>query len=244
MYVLEHVSWWVPKASEQWTWQLQLSGTVDTSVDVDMYNVNLFDTSVETIETLKDDGRIVVCYFSAGTYESWIYDWADHFSFLTVGEMYNGYERPFGGYVASGLEERWLDIREFDLLEGIMRGRFELAIEKGCDAVEAGNVDGYSKPTETLLELTYDDQLTYNRWLARMAHEYGLSIGLKNDLEQLEDLVDYFDWAVNERCIEYGECGGYANTFLLRDKAVFGSHIVVNPVYFVWKRTKWECHGY
>ena len=34
----------------------------------------------------------------------------------------------------------------------------------------------------------------------------GLMIGLKNDLDQIEALVDSFDFAVNEECYEYEEC--------------------------------------
>ena len=55
--------------------------------------------------------------------------------------------------------------------------------------------------------LTYADQLRYNRRLAAAAHRLGLSIGLKNDLDQVDDLVAHFDFAVVEQCFEYRECG-------------------------------------
>ena len=42
--------------------------------------------------------------------------------------------------------------------------------------------------------------------LADLAHERGLSIGLKNDLDQVADLVDHFDFAINEECCQYEEC--------------------------------------
>jgi len=29
---------------------------------------------------------------------------------------------------------------------------------------------------------------------------------LKNDLDQVEDLLDYYDFSVNEQCFEYDEC--------------------------------------
>jgi hypothetical protein len=47
-----------------------------------------------------------------------------------------------------------------------------------------------------------------------------LSVGLKNDLDQLEDLVDWFDWALNEECASFNECGRLT-TFTDADKAVF-----------------------
>ena len=37
--------------------------------------------------------------------------------------------------------------------------------------------------------------------LAELAHERSLTIGLKNDLDQIDDLVDDFDFAVNESCV-------------------------------------------
>jgi hypothetical protein len=40
----------------------------------------------------------------------------------------------------------------------------------------------------------------------RAAHARGLSVGLKNDLEQVKALVADFDWALNERCFRYNEC--------------------------------------
>ncbi|NWF65308.1 MAG: endo alpha-1,4 polygalactosaminidase [Chloroflexi bacterium] len=35
---------------------------------------------------------------------------------------------------------------------------------------------------------------------------HGLSIGLKNDLHQIKDLLPYFDWIVNEECFSFDEC--------------------------------------
>ena len=45
--------------------------------------------------------------------------------------------------------------------------------------------------------------------------------GLKNDVEQVSQLVDDFDWALNEQCFQYDECGAYTE-FVRRGKAVFG----------------------
>ncbi len=118
-------------------------------------------------------------------------------------------------------DERWLDIRRIDLLGPIMESRLDLAVTKGCDAVEPDNVDAYTNLSEVNLPLTYQDQIAYNEWLAQEAHERGLSIGLKNDVGQLADLVDDFDWALNEQCFQYNECSGYS-VFTAAGKAVFG----------------------
>ncbi|MBV1857681.1 MAG: endo alpha-1,4 polygalactosaminidase, partial [Nannocystaceae bacterium] len=86
------------------------------------------------------------------------------------------------------------------------------------DAVEPDNVDGYTNPTG--FDLTADDQLDYNRWLATAAHDRGLSVGLKNDVDQVEALVDEFDWALNEECVTYEECET-TSPFIEQGKAVF-----------------------
>ena len=64
------------------------------------------------------------------------------------------------------------------------------------------------------------DQLRYNRLIARLAHERGMAVGLKNDLDQIPDLVGDFDFAVNEQCAQYGECADN-RPFVDADKAVF-----------------------
>src|SRR4029079_13653563 len=53
------------------SWQIQLQGTLDTSVAASVYDIDLFDTSASTIAVLRAAGRRVICYFSAGSYEDW-----------------------------------------------------------------------------------------------------------------------------------------------------------------------------
>jgi hypothetical protein len=100
----------------------------------------------------------------------------------------------------------------------VMKRRLDLAVQKGCDGVEPDNVDGYTNgPGFSLSDST---QLDYNRFLANEAHARGLSIGLKNDLDQVPSLVGSFDWALNEECYRYQECGLLA-PFINAGKAVF-----------------------
>lgn len=196
---------WRPRPGTTWQWQL--SGEIDTRYEVAMYDIDLFDAPQSVIDTLHDDGRVVICYFSAGSYEDWRPDAAD-FSEAVIGSPLDNWEG-----------ESWLDIRRIDLVGPIMAARLDLAVEKGCDGVEPDNVDGYTQ--QSGFQITADDQLAYNRWLADAAHERGLSIGLKNDLDQIIDLVDDFDWALNEQCFKYDECERLM-PFVEQDKAVFG----------------------
>ena len=173
------------------TWQWQIAGTLNTTYDVAMYDVDLFDTSPDVIADLHGRGIIVICYFSAGTFEDWRPDVAD-FPETVLGDPLEDWEG-----------ERYLDVRQLDILQPIMTARLDLAVEQGCDGVEPDNVDAYTNPSG--FPLTYADQ-PYNLWLAEAAHERGLSVGLKNDLDQIPDLVAQFDWALDEQCFQYEEC--------------------------------------
>ncbi len=48
-----------------------------------------------------------------------------------------------------------------------------------------------------------------------------LAMALKNDIEQVGQLVNYFDFAINEQCFEYNECAPL-QAFIKRGKAVLG----------------------
>jgi hypothetical protein len=174
------------------TWQWQLKETVNTSYDVDVYDIDLFDSQKSLITELKGLGRTVICYFSAGSSEEWRPDFAEFQS----GDMGAGLEGWEG--------ERWLDVRSTNV-HRIMLARLDLAKTKGCDGVEPDNVDGYAN--ETGFDLTERDQLAFNRFVANEAHGRGLAIGLKNDGGQAEPLVAYYDFELNEQCHEYDECG-------------------------------------
>jgi hypothetical protein len=179
-----------------------------------MYDIDLFDTPRGVIDGLHEDGRIVICYFSAGSWEDWREDAGD-FPKAVLGNLLAGWP-----------DERWLDIRRTDLLGRIIGNRLDIAVEKGCDGVEPDNVDGYIN--DSGFPLSYQDQLDFNRWLASEAHGRQLSIGLKNDLDQVVELVDSFDWALNEQCFEYNECG-LLLPFIQSGKAVFGVEYEGNP---------------
>lgn len=199
------LQWYQPPVASQWQWQLQ--GELNLGYDVTLYDVDLFDTSRATIAGLQQQGRRVICYFSAGSYEDWRPD-AEQFVMADLGDTLAGWE-----------DERWLDIRSDHVLQ-IMTQRLNLAAEKGCDGVEPDNVDAYTNNSG--FNLSYDDQLAFNQQLAVLAHERGLAIGLKNDLDQVTDLVDDFDFAVNEQCFQYQECD-QLTPFILNNKPVFNA---------------------
>ena len=115
-------------------------------------------------------------------------------------------------------DERWLDIRRIDRSAPILRKRFDICGRKGFDAVEPDNIAGYEN--DTGFPLSGDDQLRFNRWVAREVHRRGMSVALKNDPEQVKQLVGGFDFAVVEECFHYDECERFS-PFVDAGKAVF-----------------------
>ncbi|CAM5536329.1 hypothetical protein SALBM311S_01944 [Streptomyces alboniger] len=194
---------WRPRPGAAWQWTL--SGRVDTAVDVPVYDIDGFDQSAAMVAALHDEDRKVICYLSTGAWEDWRPD-ADEFPRSVLGKG-NGWKG-----------ERWLDIRRTDVLKPLMAARIDMCRDKGFDAVEPDNMDGYRNRTG--FPLTASDQLRYNRLVAELAHDRGLAVGLKNDLDQIPQLVADFDFAVNEQCAQYGECAAL-KPFITADKAVF-----------------------
>ena len=190
------------------TWQWQLTGAIDLGVEAQMFDVDLFDVSAETVSALHARGRKVICYVSAGSFEDWRPD-AAQFPAAVKGKALDGWPG-----------EAWLDVRRIDLLAPVLEARLDLCRSKGFDGIEFDNVDGYSNSSG--FPLTAADQLRYNRYLADAAHARGLSVGLKNDLDQVGDLVSAFDWAINEECFAFDECD-LLHPFIAAGKAVFNT---------------------
>jgi hypothetical protein len=202
---------WQPTADTSMTWNWQLQGTVPTSTNVQMFDIDGFDNTAATVAALHAHGTIAVCYIDFGTAENWRSDYSE-FPASVLGNT-NGWPG-----------ERWLDIRASSgalaLIEPIMTARMEMCVQKGFDALEPDNIDSYENnpgfPT------TAADQLTFNEWIANTAHSLGLSVGLKNDNDQTAQLEPYFDWALDEQCNQYQECDT-ENVFTQANKAVFNA---------------------
>ena len=183
-------TWWKPAPGLQW--QFQLSGTYDPRIAADVVEVDGLDTPAATVAAIRAAGRVPVCYISAGSWEKWRAD-AARFPKTVLGKGLDGWPG-----------ERWLDVRRTDVLLPLLRARLATCAAKGFRAVDWDNVDGYAN--ETGFPLTAADQLRFNRALATAAHAAGLAVGLKNDLDQIPQLVSAFDWATNEQCFQYDEC--------------------------------------
>lgn len=235
------IPWWHPAIELTWQWQIN-DIEVDTSIEADVYDVDLY-VPQSTIDELHAKGRKVICYISVGSYEDWRPD-ADQFPPEVLGNDYDGWPG-----------EKWLDIRQIDKLAPIMRARLNLCASKGFDGIEPDNMEIYTN--DTGFPLTYQDQLMYALWLADEAHQRGLAIGQKNASDQTNDLVDIYDFAITEDAFfynwaeemtpfieagkpvfaaEYTDLGGDFESYCLKSKALKFSVILKNRRLDSWIR--------
>jgi hypothetical protein len=218
---------WKPPVGVRWQYQLQ--GDVVTNLcvapwvggacvrpqayDVDEYANDGVTPNTASVAAIHAQGAKAICYVDAGSSEDFRPD-ANEFPASVKGRS-NGWPG-----------EKWLDIRQTAVLLPIMQARVQKCVTAGFDAVEFDNVDGYSNHTG--FPLSGSDQIVYDRALAGIAHTAGLSVGLKNDVGQLTQLFPYFDFAINEQCHQYNECGGY-NAWTSAGKAVVEVEYAASP---------------
>jgi hypothetical protein len=202
---------WKPRPGTTWQWQI--TGAVDESVRAQMYDVDLFDArpghvNAGLIGRLQAKGIIVICYLDTGAWESYRPD-ARVFPDRVIGNS-TGWRG-----------ERWLDLRResWPAFAPLIWRRLDLAKALGCDGVEpdqnnpVGNRPGFP--------ITLADQRAWYLEVARQAHRRGLSVGMKNGIHSIGPAtVAAFDWALNEECFRYRECGRM-QPFLDAGKAVF-----------------------
>lgn len=207
-------SHWKPAVGLAWQWQL--TQPVDQTINVPVYDIDGFDNSAAVVRSLHAKKRKVICYVEVGAAENFRPDYKQ-FPASVLGR-----ENGWAG-------ERWLDIRQTALIEPIVAKRFDMCRTKGFDAIEPDLMDNFAN--ETGFPITAADQLRWNTRIAAMAHARGLGVGLKNDAEQVPQLVKSFDFAVVEECAEYSECAEY-EPFVKAGKAVFHAEYALQPLQF------------
>ncbi|KAK0388897.1 hypothetical protein NLU13_2474 [Sarocladium strictum] len=201
---------WVPAIGQSWQIVLNAPLKIDPKKpvvipDVDVYTIDLFDNSAQTVAALHKLNKKVIAYFSAGTYEDWRSD-AKKFAKDDLG-------KPMEDWAG----ERWLKLKSSNV-RNIMAERIKLAAQKGFDAIDPDNVDGYGNKNG--LGLTKADSVDFIKSLSKEAKKYGLSIGLKNAGEIIPQVLSVVDFQVNEQCVKYNEVQTF-EAFIKAGKAVF-----------------------
>ena len=194
---------WRPEPSQRF--DIQLMAPYDLARPADVVALPLFDTLPVRLQELRRRGVAAVCYVMAGAWESWRPD-AGQFPQPVVGRRIEG-----------RADQRWLDIRQASL-RPVLERRVELCHDRGFDGVLFAGLDGYTR--DSGFDLTAEQQLAFNRWLAEVAHARGLAAGIVNDLDQAAELANAFEFLVADACLEQGNCAA-VQPFLAAHKPVF-----------------------
>lgn len=192
-----------PAVGSTWQWQLNPDDGatgIDPSAPADMYDIDAFNNDAAVVADLKSRrgtstaARKVTCYFPAGTRENWRPD-AEDLDPQLLGYSYFGFS-----------DERWIDVRAISRLRPWLEARMDLCRQKGFDAIEFDNVDGWNPANRTGLNITPEDEVAFIVYLANAAHSRGLSMAHKSNVEQIPQVRSYVDFAVVEECFAYREC--------------------------------------
>jgi hypothetical protein len=196
-----------------------LAGQSGTAV----YDIDGENSTAADVAAIHAAGAIAVCYVDTGTLEMGRSDYSQ-FPASVIGPVVSGWPM-----------ENWLLVTAANqaVILPLMQARFEnWCRSKGFDAIEADNMDGWTNITQ----IPEADNITYDLAIGQLAHAASLSIGLKNvmtdlDATQYPSFLANFDWALNEQCYEYSECGVYtaAGSFIPSGKAVFDVEYNVSP---------------
>ncbi|PWN32698.1 uncharacterized protein FA14DRAFT_76940 [Meira miltonrushii] len=196
---------WQPAAGISWNYLLLSPPLTNATNGTQAIGLDLFDVQTEIVQGLQQNGAKVICYFSAGSYENWRPDQAQ-FQPDDLGKSLKGWKG-----------ERWLNVSSPNVHK-IMEARMDLAVQKHCDAIDPDNVDGYDN--DNGLGLTETDAINYLSFLSTSAHSRGLAIGLKNAGGIVDNVVDVFQFSVQEQCEQTKECEQYT-PFITQNKPVF-----------------------
>lgn len=154
-------SLWQPEVGVKW--QIVLQAPInETEIDVPVYDIDLFDSTASIIAWAQGQGRKVICYFSAGSYEDWRPDSAS----FKPEDYGNGLEGWEGEY--------WLNTSSVNA-RNIMLACLDQAAKKGCDGVDPDNIDGYEN--DSGLDLTTGTAVDFVAFLADATHARNMSFG-------------------------------------------------------------------
>jgi hypothetical protein len=203
------------KPNSRFAWLLQGSpneSIMDNETGPKVYDFDYTNSNAAQISRLEAKGITTICYFSAGTDEDWR---PDHNQFK-AGDTY--------GQLPGWEGELIVDTRSANV-RSIMYNRIQTMSNMGCDGIEPDNIDAYTNSNSIPLNET--TTLDYMQFLVSTAHNFNMSIALKNGGDLVnkklpggQTVVQAFDFAVVEQCYEYSECDSY-RPFVTANKAVF-----------------------
>jgi hypothetical protein len=196
-------SWWHPGPLTSWQYDLEWPVAVPTNIGpVQVYDID-YDGSEQGTEAqvtavvsrIHAEGDHAICYLETGAWENYRPD-ASAYPASVLGNTVGGYP-----------DERYVDIRQWSVLEPILEARFRQCKAEGFDGVETDIDDSYTDVTG--FPLTLQDEVTFDTEVANDIHALGLAWFLKNGVNGdafITDIEPLADGTVNEQCWQYQEC--------------------------------------
>ncbi len=225
-------SWWKPTPATpiSWHWQLSQDFQVprDLKPNVYVYDFDGEHATASTVKALKDWGAsqgkqvIAICYIDVGVYENYRSDVQKFVDAQNLLRQRTGdpNAKLWGNADVGWAGSYWLDVRQIDLLKPIMEARISSwCKDKGFDAVEPDETEVWNNNPGFPISMAQSH--AYTKMIAGLAHQYGLSVGLKGNNGEAAALEPYHDWALTEQCFQYGECQNFVDSFIKNGKAVF-----------------------
>ena len=204
---------WLPPLEARWQYQLQAkpgvaddTGGIDvdiceppadggTCVTPEVFDIDLYvDTKVSgegnfvintaAVDAIHASGGHAICYVDAGDAETYRPDYQRFVAFdgrcdgCLIG---NPFSQVFPDEFFLNLNN---DQGQRDFILKVNRARVKKCAGAGFDAVEWDIIDTYEDP-HSGFHISYRTQLKFNTRLANMAHEFGMSVAMKNDPSQI-----------------------------------------------------------
>jgi len=206
---------WTPKPGLTWSYGIALKTNDILNRPEDVITID-YQKGADVISKLHSKGKKVICYFSGGTIEPHRDDKDDYYN--TPNLVVEGKTR---------WNENWLNFRN-EAVYPLIRKRIKRAVNENCDALEIDCLGAFNHEQLTTKysgkPYTKEDSLKFAKNLSKIAHEEGISIGLKNVATIAPQLVNDFDFAVVESCsMSKNVCALYKD-FPKQGKAVFTIH--------------------
>ena len=210
--------WFPPHLDSQgkpmrWDWQIQVDPSHPLtqrtgSAAVDMYDIDGFNTTASTVNTIKTTWVAntyahphVTCYLDLGTWEDFRPD-AEAWTF-GAGSV----SQLIGNTVSGYSNEHWIDVRGVSAMGTLVENRIQQqCASKGFDTVEIDNIDGWDPVAKSGYLLTMEDAEAWLADLATRIHNLGMTVLWKNEPYLTYWAVSRFDGVLNEQCYQYQEC--------------------------------------
>jgi hypothetical protein len=196
-------TWWHPGPVTSWQYELNWPVAVPTNLGpVQVYDID-YDGSEQAsqaqvtalVSRIHAEGGHAICYLETGAWENYRPD-ARAYPVTVLGNTIGGYP-----------DERYVDIRQWSVLQPVLEARFRQCKAEGFDGVETDIDDSYTD--DTGFPLTLQDEVTFDSLVANSIHALGLAWFLKNGVNGdafIADMEPLADGTVNEQCWQYQEC--------------------------------------